>query len=99
MSQQRIAERKTLISSRSVEWGLCCQHAQVFFVILFCLISLLFPICSAHYVIKAINVFMERLFHVAIKHIGSHGEAERARRAGGRGKSALLYIFVRGANG
>lgn len=31
--------------------------------------------------IKAINVFMERLFHVAIKHIGSHGAAERARRA------------------
>lgn len=50
-------------------------------VILFCLISLLFPICSAHYVIKAINVFMERLFHVAIKHIGSHGAAEHARRA------------------
>lgn len=31
--------------------------------------------------IKAINVFMERLFHVAIKHIGSHGAAGRARRA------------------
>lgn len=34
----------------------------------FCLISTLFPICSAHYMIKAISVFMERRFHVAIKH-------------------------------
>lgn len=33
-----------------------------------CLISLLFPICSTHYVIKAINLFMEQLFHVAMKH-------------------------------
>lgn len=32
-----------------------------------CLIFLLFPICSTHYVIKAINMFMEQLFHVAIK--------------------------------
>lgn len=73
---KRIAERKTLISSHSVKPRLYWQCAYSFFVffILFCLIFLLFPICSAHYVIKAINMFMERLFHVAIKHKESQGD-------------------------